>query len=181
MNEPGFVTASNSLGSVYVVENVLNGTCKIGCSINAETRTRCIQTQSGIPSGRIYISDPVSNYMECEKIVHKEIISQRSCFEWFYCNFEDAVDLVKRIVSSHGESVITNKKVKIDIFCEIDASSFFFSDSPEILDWMNKNGYNFYIDDCGIPFVYWFEDGERYDMSFDLFARITIEESKRNN
>lgn len=164
------------LGCVYVVENPETCRCKVGQSINPENRTRAIQTQSGIISGRIYISTPVSNPRKCEKSAHEMLSEFLHSGEWFSCSFDKAIEVVKQSILENGRFEKSPSVIQFPYRICDDITDWFLNDSPELLQWFYKNKLKIKLSNTNYPIVVWCEDGETQEISFDLFAALITQE-----
>lgn len=169
------------LGYVYVVENPETCKCKIGQSINPAKRTRAVQTQAGIISGRTYISTPVSNPHKCEKSAHKMLSEFLYSGEWFSCSFDKAVEVVEQSILENGRFEKRYSAIQIPYKVCDDITNWFLSDSPELLQWFHKNKLKIKLSDTNRPVVFWCEDGEIQEISFDLFAALITRENLLHN
>lgn len=83
--------------SVYIISNNELNRVKIGFSNNVESRFNNIRTQSGCIMTLEYYTDPIINYSQVEKMMHKVFKKHRYIGEWFNITIEEAVDTLKQI------------------------------------------------------------------------------------
>jgi len=80
----------NNAACVYVLKNE-NSIIKIGFSNNPKERMSSIQSLGGYEIIDHYFSPECTNYVEIEKMMHKEFASYRKIGEWFNVSFDVAV------------------------------------------------------------------------------------------
>ena len=82
--------------SVYVVQ-FDSGKIKIGCSQYVPQRIRTLETMGGQKHTRLYATPPCKHYSAIEYQAHSRFLLQRGIGEYFDCNFDDAVTVVKEL------------------------------------------------------------------------------------
>ena len=177
------VSMNARMGHVYVVEDAERQLCKIGSSVNPKSRTRAIQTTSGICQGRIHISNPIQNFRHCETMAHKVLAFKRTTGEWFDCTFDEAVATVNNVIAQEGNFKLPEPtKYLVPDALQEDCTNWFCSDTPELVSWFRRNG--FYITWCckRKDFVVRASDPEKEfeEMGFGIFATFTIRQANES-
>lgn len=173
------VPMQKPMHQVYVIEQRPNF-CKVGVSSEFKRRKRTIETQGGFDAIRSYSSAKVSNGGETEREAHRLLPHYRDTGEWFAIPFEFAVCAVKKAIRSVG-----NRRKRfynthdIQFYPGIPAKGeaftrWFLDDSPGLLKWFLKNHYSLYFDEKSSKVFVKSEDGEFEDVTFELFAAITL-------
>jgi len=87
-------------GDVYIIGNpAWNGWVKVGKAVDAKDRLNSYQTSSPLRDYVLYYSHKCFNRNTSEKKAHKALakkFDKRN--EWFYCNPEDAKEILERIL-----------------------------------------------------------------------------------
>lgn len=81
-------------GHVYILRSE-EGPVKIGISLKPEKRINEVGLASGREFVEVYVSPPLENYAELEKIMHFHFREVRLPGEWFAVKFEDAVSIAE--------------------------------------------------------------------------------------
>ena len=98
-------------GFVYIMKNS-NNEFKIGSTNNVKNRLSNIKC--GCPSVELlFKSDVLSNRVQVESAIHKELKSYNSGGEWFNCSEGTAVSVVTGLISSIG--IVINKGQTVDL------------------------------------------------------------------
>lgn len=86
-------------GCVYVVENKLSNTVKIGKSKNPYSRVKSVKNSAG-GIGRYFISEEVYHYGDIEEQAHTIFAKSRHHGEWFFTDFDEAVRNIKKLIKN---------------------------------------------------------------------------------
>lgn len=86
-------------GFVYVVEDVLSNTIKIGKSKNPESRVKSVKNAAGVV-GKYFISEEIYHYGDVEEQAHAIFKDSRHNGEWFFTDFDEAVNVIKKLVDN---------------------------------------------------------------------------------
>jgi hypothetical protein len=93
------------MGFVYVIEEPKTQTVKIGSTENLHERIRILQSSNPNKFGRIWQSENLPNYVECEKLIHKHLSKYRGDggTEWYKMPYE--------VACKESETICINGKI----------------------------------------------------------------------
>ena len=89
---------------VVYVALIKDGKVKIGITSYPQRRKTELENQSGFTIERFFNSDPYSNACKIETAIHETFYNQRIKGEWFSCDFDDAVEEIKKQSNLIGET-----------------------------------------------------------------------------
>lgn len=84
---------------IYIFKNMQYPILKIGMSDNPLKRMKSVQGAAGFELEFYFESEPVINPATIERLIHKELKDYRTGGEWFDIDAEEALKIVKKIVS----------------------------------------------------------------------------------
>lgn len=115
-------------GYVYVLA-VHGGSTKVGRSHSPERRRRTLVTMGGYTNHDWWVSTPLHEDAELEKLVHRHLASHRVVGEWFSCDFETAVKAVEEHRGKFGGFCEERAKAELDRKAEM---------SKDLIDAMSR-------------------------------------------
>lgn len=128
----------NAYGFVYIIESD-NGLLKIGRSTRPHKRINAIRTQSAAGIKKIVISEPILNYAESERKLHKIFKNKRINGEWFDLEMSECLEELEKIQVETKEKAILNEE-----YAKIQKNyNSILNNTPDITD--KKCEENFFI------------------------------------
>lgn len=172
-----YIPIAESGGYVYIIET--DKDIKIGRSKNLKQRINSIKTTSGKNIVNIYITPACSNYCFIENEMHKIFKKQRVIGEWFNSNIKEVVEKLETFNFAEPIPTKDNDTLSelLDKFLEkeFEPMTIIKKNNSRLYEYLKRNNFNVFLDDItDSMYVSGMENGEYFEMSFELFKAVYL-------